>query len=349
MNQSDVIDLRAITHKLIQKRKVFYWVIPITFVVSALLILCVPRYYNCKITLAPELSNTGAAGTLGSLVNSFGFDFGAPSEDAIYPILYPDVVHSSDFIISLFDIPIVSSDKQYNGTYYNYLLSHQRYPFWTWTIRKIKSFLTPRSFKTSGGNPDKTNELDPFWLNRNQVMVINLIQEKVICTVDKKTDVISISVTDQDPLICAVIADSVRSRLQEFMTRYHTQKAKDDMEYYSQLMKQAKEELDIAKTNYIHFIDGHSNMSQEHYRVEANNLKDEMELRQTAYSTFQKQYMAAQTKLQENTPIFTNIQGASVPFLPTGPRRVVFVLFMCMFVGIVTTLWLCRHELHITI
>ena len=47
--------------------------------------------------------------------------------------------------------------------------------------------------------------------------VIGLMDKNISCNVDKRTGIISISVNDQDPLVCATIADSVRCKLQNFI------------------------------------------------------------------------------------------------------------------------------------
>lgn len=351
MEQADnanVINLIEMAQRLREKRKIFYWAIPITFVVSALLILCVPRYYRCSIVLAPESQSMGTAGALGSLASNFGFDLGTPSEDAIYPTLYPDVIKSTDFLTGLFDISITSSDGKDYGNYYTYLTKHQRYPFWTVALRKTKSLLTPGAFKKQGGNPNATgNELDVFWMNKRQWSAIGIMRNKISCAVDRRTNVISITVQDQDPFVCAAVADSIRVHLQAFMTDYHTQKARSDMEYYDGLLTKAHEDYLTASRNYISYVDSHSNLHLEQHKIQAKNLEDEMNLRQTAYTSFQKQYLTAQTKLQENTPIYTTIQSASVPERPAGPHRMIFVIGMCFFVSCIIAVWICRKELKL--
>lgn len=41
--------------------------------------------------------------------------------------------------------------------------------------------------------------------------------------------------TDQDPLISATMADSVSMHLQQFITKYRTNKARIDVEHYQKL------------------------------------------------------------------------------------------------------------------
>ena len=45
---------------------------------------------------------------------------------------------------------------------------------------------------------------------------------------------------DQDPLICKTVADSVRNRLQDFITVYRTDKARKDVRYYENLQPRQK-------------------------------------------------------------------------------------------------------------
>lgn len=52
------------------------------------------------------------------------------------------------------------------------------------------------------------------------------IGEKITCAIDQKTEVITITVQDQDRLVCALMADSARQHLEDFIIQYRTKKAK---------------------------------------------------------------------------------------------------------------------------
>ena len=123
------IDVVAITKEMWQHRKLYFMFLPIVFILSCLLIICVPRYYVSTSKLAPELSSYNSS-SLGELASSFGFDSGGNSTngDAIFPELYPDLIASNDFIISLFDVKVKSEDNQINTTYYDYLATKQKSP-----------------------------------------------------------------------------------------------------------------------------------------------------------------------------------------------------------------------------
>ena len=52
---------------------------------------------------------------------------------------------------------------------------------------------------------------------------------------------ITITVQDQDKLICATMADTARVKLQDFIIEYRTRKAKTDLDYYTKLTKRSQE------------------------------------------------------------------------------------------------------------
>lgn len=69
------------------------------------------------------------------------------------------------------------------------------------------------------------------------------IGEKITCAIDQKTEVITITVQDQDRLVCALMADSARQHLEDFIIQYRTKKAKIDVLHYQSLADKAKKNM----------------------------------------------------------------------------------------------------------
>lgn len=91
------IDFVIIIKKVCENRKLFYITLPIVFVVSCLLILCVPRTYSTDTQVVPEIDNSKGSGALSSLASSFGFDLSSmQTTDAITPLLYPDLMEDTN-------------------------------------------------------------------------------------------------------------------------------------------------------------------------------------------------------------------------------------------------------------
>lgn len=349
--EENIIDLKKVFQTLWNQRKVFYWVWPITFVLSAALILCVPRKYQSSVVLAPEGSDESGLGSLGNLASSFGFNLGSlGSSDAIYPTIYPDLVASPDFLIPLFETHVTSSDGTIDARYYDYLLKMQKHPFWWYPKAWLGRMVSKIKGESVGGRPTKagdiaSKEFDPFWLNKKQLGVLNTMQKNIKCSVDKQNDMITIIVKDQDPLIAACIADTVSHALQNFVTEYRTKKAHNDADYYKQMSEKAYTAYQQAFAAYTAYAESHIHSNQERNRVELSQLNREMLQQQEVYNAFQQQHIAAMAKQQERTPIYTTIRSASVPDKASSPKRMIFVLGMLILATIATTLWLTRKEI----
>ncbi len=343
MEQQDKIkqiDFTKIFKAAIKHKKKYYYSLPITFAVACFIILCVPRYYTCTVQLAPETSSMNS-NSISDLASSFGFNLGASSSgsDAIFPELYPQLMESVDFRSSLFPIKIKTLDGEINTTYYEYLAKHQKSPWWSEITRALKSLL-PKDDTGTGDN----SVVNTFQLTREQKSINDAIGGNVMCAVDKKTFVISISVTDQDPLVCALVADSVRNKLQHFITKYRTNKASIDLKYTEGLYNDAKAEYEEARRKYAKFSDENSDLILQSVKSKQEDLENDMQLKFNNYSTMATQLQLARAKVQEKTPAFTTLQSATVPLKPAGPKRMIFVGFMTILAFLATTIYVSKKE-----
>lgn len=333
------IDVVAIAKEMKKHKKQYLIALPVTFVLSCLLILCVPRYYTSTAKLAPEISSFSSS-SLGDIASSFGFDIGGNSAngDAIFPELYPELIESNDFMVGMFDVKVKSKDGSINTTYYDYLATKRQTPWWSKAYNSVKQlFDTPDSIPVS-----KNRKVNPFQLTRRQDQIARLMSKNIKCNIDKKNYVISITVEDQDPLICATLADTVQTKLQDFITAYRTKKAKKDLEYYKKLSSDAKSKYERIRQQYGSYSDANQDVVLESYRLKANDMENEMQLLYNTYTSLQAQVQQAQAKLLMQTPAFTTLQSASVPLKPAGPKRMLFVLGMTFLAFIVVTVYSIR-------
>ncbi len=331
--QDEVIDLRKIVIKIWRRKKLFFKVLPIVFIISCVYIVVIPRYYKCSVMLAPEVENPVSGGSLSSLASSFGINLNsATSADAISPTLYPDLMASTDFIVSLFPVTVTTEEGDLTVNYCDYIMKHQKKSIWGIPFAWVKSLFQEKSEPFSG-----TDKINPFRLTRKQADVVKAISEKIECSIDKKTDVITITVEDQDKLICAAMADTVSVLLQKFITEYRTNKARNDMEYYEKLTRQAKMDYDSVLQAYGRYMDANMNLILQSYKLKQTELENDLQLKFNTYTALNTQFQAAKAKVQERTPAFTTLQCATVPIKPAGPKRMIFVVAMMFLscVGIV--------------
>ena len=322
-------------------KKLYYKVLSITFIVSAIIMLSIPNYYKCTVMLAPELSggNKSTSG-LASLASSFGVNLGSANSgmDAILPTFYPDLMNSVTFRASLFPIKIHREDEMETMSYYDYLKDGQKLSWWSAGLKAVFSLFKQEETDSS---------VNTFKLTKEQSAVVETIGEKVVCDVDNKTMVITIDVTDQDPLICATMADSVRVRLQDFITDYRTSKARVDLDYTRKLYAEAKAKYDQARSKYATYADANQRVFLERVRSEQSELQTELQLAQTAYTQVASRLQLAEAKVQEETPAFTILQPATVPIKKEGPQRIKMCLIFLFLAFIATTLFVWHKESHL--
>lgn len=342
--ESKKISFKAIWQALLKHKYLFVKTIAATFVIACIITLGLPNYYNASVTLAPENGGKSSGGGLSSLASSFGVSLGSMSsgEDALSPTLYPDMMKSVDFKASLFPIMVheLNSDDSY--TYYEYIRDHQRVPWWSAAMNIFFSLfnnVTEKKIETP---------VNPFMLTKEQDAIIKTMNGLISCNVDKKTNIISISVTDQDPLVAATMADSVKHRLQDAITAYRTSKARVDLEYNKKLYEETKTRYDDARQKYAAYADANTDVILQRDRNMLTELENEMQLRYQAFSTVAAQLQAAEAKLQEETPAFTTLQNVTVPLQKAGPKRSIYVILFCFLAFFVTLLYVLHKECFLT-
>lgn len=334
------IDFGKIFKDLMKHKTLYLKVLPVAFILAAIYALSLPNYYQCTVKLAPELGGSAkSGGGLASLASSFGVNLGGAQSgaDAINPTLYPDLMNSVDFKTSLFEIPVTREEDQKTFTYYDYLMNEQKAPWWS--EARV-------SFFGLFGAKEKAPEMkvDPFRLTLEQTAIAGAIDQNVVCDVDKKTMVIKINVTDQDAQICAMLADSVKNRLQKFITDYRTSKARVDLEYNKKVLGEAIAKYEAAREKYARFSDSHRDVSSQSAQTKMADLKNEMQLHQQIMQQVVAQLQQADMKVQQETPAFTTLQSATVPVFKAGPKRAQMCLIFLFLAFLGTTVWILYKE-----
>ena len=341
------IDYQALFAALKKHKSLYKKVLPITFVLGCIIALSIPKTFTCEVLLAPELSTRRTTASISALASQMGLKMGSGTlgnTEALYPTLYPDLINSTDFKVSLFNIPVHQQDSTRIMSYYVYLRDEQKKPWWSMAIEGVSDYaqyLVSLIVETDSVDQDK---IDPFQLTKLQSRIVKSLEKSIVCEVDERTLEITITVTDQDPLICATMADSVKARLQGFITDYQTKKSRVDVDFNRKLCEEAKARYDEAREKYAAYADAHQDMMYQSDRTKLINLENDMQLKYNAYNSVAQQLIAAEAKVQEATPSFTTLQSATVPVNKSGPGRVKIVLVLMFLAFLGTSAWVLYKE-----
>ena len=326
-------------------KTILWWMI-IGFVVGCLIALGTPRKYVVTSKLAPELSST-ATNRLTSMANLIGLSSNVlGTTDAVYPMVYPEVVHSPEFIADLFDTPVTVStkDSTFTTDIYDYILNYRKKSAVGAVLSfpgKVVGWVTGLFQKDEEEASREDVPVDPFNFTKEQDGVAKVLNKSIESVIEKKTMMITMSVTMDDALICAQLAQAVNDKLKSYVTMYRTEKAKRDRDYYADLQQKAQEEYYQAQRNYSYYMDTHQGVMMRSALVEQERLRNEAQLKYQLYTTTSQQYQTAEAKVQLETPVFTELVKPSVPKKSANSRKktAFLVMLLALCAGVVWVLW----------
>lgn len=317
------IDLMEYARKLWAARKLLFKVGGIAAIVGVIIALTTPKEYTVNVTLAPELGNSRRSSSLSSIASMLGvggMSMGSDA-DALNVTLYPNVVASTPFIIDLLDTPVQTLDEEEpDTTLVEYLKTNKVNLLGTIMSLPGRAIGAVFSlFKDAEEEVEK--EINPFQLTRSEARSVGKLRSLITASVDKKTGVTSVSVTMQDPLVAALVTDTVLNKLKEYIINYRISKAEEDCKYFEKLYDESKANYHKAQQAYAEYLDANKNIVLRSVQIEGERLQNEMNLAFSIYNQMAGQLQLGRTKVQEAKPVFAIVEPASVPLLPSGTSR----------------------------
>lgn len=320
------IDLLELAYRLWDRKKtILIWVL--WGALAGLIIgFSIPKEYTTEVKLAPESQSgrSSMSGSLGALASMAGISSGGNSgSDAVYPSLYPDIVESVPFATSLFDVPVTDKEgKTY--TVKEYLTEKTHGPWWS-AIMGLPGKAIGAVMGVFRSHDDKEDEeehvTDNFQLTPQENGLVGQLRRRVSASIDQKTNIITIEATMQDPLVSAILVDTVVARLREYVTNYRTNKARKDLEFAQQLNEEAQQEYYKAQQRLADYIDRNQNLATRTAQVTQERLENESSLAFNLYNETSLSVQSAKSRVQETTPVYTEITPSTVPMHPTSPKR----------------------------
>lgn len=329
----DVNLLRKCVALLWKKRMVYVIYVTVGIILSLIISFSMPKVFSSSVTLAPEPQGDELSSGFSDLAGLANISMGEMGVDAYTIDLYPKIVSSVDFGLALGEINVKSSKMGIETTYSDYLLKYYKYPWWKcpviWVNSLIAKVFSDTSDNTGGGESD-----GPRHITKKDYAVCGRIKENVRFSVEQQVGIVSVKVFDFDPEIAAIVADSVVTRLNNFILDYRTAKARKQYEYAVALCDSAHKSYMDVQEKFVKYALTHNSIYSPAQKAEFDFLEKEVALAYQSYSTAVSQKQFAQAKVLESTPVYTVIESAYVPLFADSPNKVfiliVFVVLSCV-------------------
>lgn len=336
------IDIMELVSKLWKKRfMIIKWCV-VGAVIGLIAGFSIPATYTSSVTLAPEMQQKTSSG-VSSIASMMGVNLNN-SVDAISVEMFPDVVHSTPFIVELFDLPVTfeRKDSIITTSLVEYMKEYQKSPWWTPVINF--------PFKALGWcmdllRPDSEEEesiggtLNPNNLPKKEREVVKFFAENISVTVDKKSFKTNMSLQLQDPLVVATVMDAVTENLKSYMEAYRTSKLRQDVENLEIICEQRKSDYYLAQQAYAKYIDANKNVILQSANAERERLQQEMNLAYQVYSQVATNLEGTRIQAEQAKPVFVIINPVIVPIKKTAPSKAKMLVIFTFLAGCISAAW----------
>lgn len=157
---------------------------------------------------------------------------------------------------------------------------------------------------------------------------------------NRKACTIEVSVFDSDPLVAALVADSVVARLQKVIREKMDEALKSNERALGEACDKARIKEEAAREAYSAYCDSHRDAVAPQVLSEMDRLKKEAALAHDETADLCEQHLRARFLLQQSAPSFTVVRRATVPLWPLSPQPLV-VYGAALIIGLVVGWWLC--------
>lgn len=342
IKQIDLIDLIKKMGKYI---RLYTIVCLATGILGIIVAFSIPKVYNSKVVLAPEMGNNSTVGSgLSSLASMAGIDLNkmGDTDGALYLQIYPSIISSTTFIKELEKIKVLPKDSLKEMTFKRYLKS-EKTAWWNFPSVLISKMIKDKKKEINKNHI--VSDLNKYYLSKEEWKSIENIQDRISCDIDKENGLITLSVKAQDPNVCAIIADKGQKLLQQYITDYRTKKARNDLNYYIKLRSEANKEYIKAQKEYASFSDSNFDINLPSLQEKRDYLENQMQLKYNTYTQLSDRVNAAQAKVQERTPDFVVLQPSLVPYKADSPRKILIIIIYGVLGFIGTTIWIFRKDI----
>ena len=189
----------------------------------------------------------------------------------------------------------------------------------------------------------KRHHRHPWWYQReyesDDEEALKQIGECIRHRVTPSKQTLNLQVVDPDPVVSAMMLDSVCSHLQKFIATKRLMVVRHRYESLAGVRDSMRDDYLQCQELYAAYNDAHhgSHKAQEKSRLET--LRKNKDIAYKTFSIVNQQYLRLKTQLERNPMSFYTVKMASVPVRPSNPQYVVNILSFLVVTLLLTTLF----------
>jgi hypothetical protein len=293
----------------------------ISILIAIFVSLCTPKVYAAQVKVVDEQKEMDLLIGLDNLTSLIKQQMTAQKgmDDAE---VYSIHLKSRSFAQEMAQVKV----KGYEMTYFDYAKKYHKVPWWTNAANAISNLFT---------NKDEKNA------------IIDIVQDNIKYKYDGKTSVLTIQFTDNNPVVAALMVDSVTAHLQAFLTRSKINKYHSDLLNSMKIRKETGDKYHEAQANYAAFCDSHFDILLKSDSMKQEALQKECDDAFAVYSNACEQYVRAQSYMKRRTAAFSQLRNATVPLTNIEPRLFAYIIVYAFITFMFITWWILFKRSYI--
>nr|WP_321453633.1 Wzz/FepE/Etk N-terminal domain-containing protein [uncultured Carboxylicivirga sp.] len=340
--KDDEIDLIALIMIIWNGRKTIYSSVVVCVIIGVLVAFLSPAKYKVTATLLPSAEKSRSSmGGLSALAGMAGVNLGSMmgESNTIPAEIYPEVVSSYPFLNELIHEKYYIEEFHKSMSIYEYILQDSIQSFGNKIIKY--TIRLPWTIKDAVFTKDKhhnnNEDFGVLSLTKEDVKVLDSVNELIEVEVDVKTGLVSVSVEASEPVLTAQFVQKSLELLEKYMIDYKTKQARENERFVQESYEEKKSTYEKLQKEFFLYKDRHRNIISERSNPEFQRLSEEYELASSIYSELAKQLEQAKIAVKEQTPAFTVLEPAKVPIMKSSPKKLLILvvsIFLGGFIGI---------------
>jgi len=331
-----------------------------------------PEEFVSNATLIQEIESSGGVEGGGALLRSLtgmniqtsqGNLSAAARGRAPLPVsLYPMIVNSTDFQKDLIYREIEFSTLDTTMTLYDFFSDHYQAPLRDRTysfigdmtiylpftiynatrryLRNLLNFISRNDDSETESTSTRVVEeieIDDRLLSitNRERSVIERMRSRISLSVGGGTT--EITTTLPDAKAAAIVNAILVERIQDYMTEYRIEKARQNLEAVIRQYEEARERYEEAQKALARFQDENINLSTAMARTQEEHLRDQRNLRYNVYNSIAQEVEQARLVLEQQIPVFNILEKPNIPTTSSAGSSdliLVFSVILGLFFGV---------------
>ncbi len=288
---------------LLGHKKVNIWIYSILFVLTVVYVFFImPKQYTAEVSILPSASSTAQnmGGKLSSLASLAGLDFGSTASRS--PEMYEGIIYSRRLLeqIILKNYRVTAKKKEFQGNLVEF-------------------------FEVTG-KTDEEKIQKSLKILRDYVLVVNIDGDNLI---------LYLSVTMEDPVLAARVANSMVTILEEIVLNKLQAEFKEQNDYLNNRITLVTDSLTMAEEELKNFLQRNPDPTLPRFQVEQLRLRRKIEVQSAVFIELRKQLELLNLQNYVNLSPLKILDEAFPPYRKSRPKRLFLVFTLVVLLGFV--------------